>query len=70
MAIEIKDLSLVAELQDLQGEFLDSSTAADIRGGYDPNNPAAKIYADPGVKVSSYYPARPITYYHGAWFYV
>jgi hypothetical protein len=34
MAIEIKDLSLVAEVQDLQDEFHNGSTTSEIYGGF------------------------------------
>jgi hypothetical protein len=36
--IEIKDLSLASDVQDLHGESIDSSTASEIRGGYNPYN--------------------------------
>jgi hypothetical protein len=36
MAIEIKDLNLVTEVQESQSEVLDPSTSSEVRGGYNP----------------------------------
>jgi hypothetical protein len=51
MAIEIKDLNLASEQKDLQGEFLDSSTALRICGGYWWS--AAAVLAKPSVPGSN-----------------
>jgi hypothetical protein len=54
MAIEIKDLNLVPDIKDLQGESLNSSTTSEIRGGYNPYNDP---YIQPKLANETQYPS-------------